>query len=249
MIIANDQLKGFWLSFEIFDTSFFFDDFNIPPPNYYEVLSNKIKISYLLDGFFGTSTNQAYLNDVINRFLITVPKSKRVVYHHHNNDYIKADRAIKLNVLSQNLDSLKKLNVSNRNINYKDELFWQIKIHGESLISQIGDFSYHDLYSFAVSISDKERSTIKAKCRSIFNWYDERNFKIGRKRRKSEVSRSENAKLSAQIKADRAKKSVEDAISNLSFLKEKLSITNVAKYANVARDTAKKYMIELGVKK
>ena len=64
-----------------------------------------------------------------------------------------------------------------------------------------------------------------------------------------EMSRSENAVKQAEKLAEATKAKVQKAIAGLEFMQEKINIANVARDAKVSRDTAKKYLIELGYKK
>jgi hypothetical protein len=63
------------------------------------------------------------------------------------------------------------------------------------------------------------------------------------------ATRSENAKKIAEQRASKTKAKVMKAIAGLEFMKEKINIANVSRDAKVSRDTAKKYLIELGYKK
>lgn len=64
-----------------------------------------------------------------------------------------------------------------------------------------------------------------------------------------EMSRKEAGKKAHTALAKNTKAKVLKAIAGLEFLKEKINIANVARDAQVSRNTAKKYLIELGLKK
>ena len=63
------------------------------------------------------------------------------------------------------------------------------------------------------------------------------------------ATRSEHAINVSKNKAEKTKEKVQKAIVGLEFMKEKINIANVCRDAQVSRDTAKKYLIELGYKK
>jgi len=63
------------------------------------------------------------------------------------------------------------------------------------------------------------------------------------------ASRSEHAINVSKKKADKTLAKVKKAIAGLEFMREKINIANVARDAQVSRDTAKKYLIKLGYKK
>ena len=60
------------------------------------------------------------------------------------------------------------------------------------------------------------------------------------------MSRQEGAKIAHTKKAKDTKIKVQKAIQGLQFMQEKINIANVARDARVDRNTAKKYLIELG---
>jgi len=69
-----------------------------------------------------------------------------------------------------------------------DQIFWAIKIYTEELIKEFGEgipVPYEMLEDFAMrNFEDrKDRSTLRAKCRNIWNWYDERGWKVTRRER------------------------------------------------------------------
>jgi hypothetical protein len=133
----------------------------------------------------------------------------------------------------------------------QDNVFWSIKLYTEALIKESGEgniVSYSLIESFAFERfidRTKDKSTLKAKCRSIWNWYEQRGWTIP-KREGLGMSRQEGAKKAHTKKAKDTKNKVEKAIQGLLFMQEKINIANVARDANVDRNTAKKYLIELG---
>jgi len=60
------------------------------------------------------------------------------------------------------------------------------------------------------------------------------------------MSRKEAAINAARTNAAKTKSKVQKAIAGLEFMQEKINIANVARDARVSRDTAKKYLKELG---
>ena len=111
--------------------------------------------------------------------------------------------------------------------------------------------AYSLLESFAFSRfieRTKDKSTLRAKCRSIWNWYDAREWTIPARPKGKGMSRADGAKHSAIKNAERTKAKVVGAIEALKFLQEKINIATVSRQAQVSRDTAKKYLIELGLK-
>ena len=221
-------------------------DFSLPLPHNYTRNGNKYTIEYTINGFFHTSKGIAYLNDILARFTLSMKVIETKVSR-------SEDDGIELS-LFQNLKSIV------RHKNYEsvdigqDNIFWAIKLYTEDLIKESGEgnlISYSLLESFAFARfidRAKDKSTLKAKCRSIWNWYDERGWDIP-KRKGLGMSRQEGAKKAHTKLAANTKAKVIKAIAGLEFLQEKINIANVSRDAGVSRNTAKKYLIELGYKK
>lgn len=154
--------------------------------------------------------------------------------------------------LFRGLKSVKRANDYERGDRGEDNVFWSIKLYTEDLIREYGEgetVAYSLLESFAFERfieRAKDKSTLKAKCRSIWNWYDARGWTIPKRKRKGKMSRQEGAEKARKILVEETKKKVEKAIQGLLFMQEKVNIANVARDAKVSRDTAKKYLIELG---
>jgi hypothetical protein len=101
-----------------------------------------------------------------------------------------------------------------------DNTFWVLKLRAEDVIKHKGYVTYDELLSFALEnfIDFKDKSTLKSKCKSIVNWYENRDWKIGRANKKYEnmkhyqeaemATRKEQAKKMTEIRADRTKKRI-----------------------------------------
>ncbi len=92
----------------------------------------------------------------------------------------------------------------------------------------------------------KERSTIRAKCRSVWNYYEQRDFKLKEYQRKFTdeeylMTRQENIKIINEKKKKVTEGKILGAITSLEFMNEKINATNIAKYAGISRPTAYKF--------
>jgi hypothetical protein len=215
----------------------------------------------LIDGFPATKRGQAFLNDIIARFVLTLA-AERLAYRPYIEErkksaHIHDGPPVQLKELARGLDSL-----PSRWAGYKptsdsgvDRAFWAIKYKTEQMIEDIGQgtpvpFSTLENWALAqfVAIEDKERSTIRAKCRSVWKWYDSRSWTIPKRR--YEMSRSEAGKRAIAIKAERTKQKIIDAMNSViaDDLKKKNGKWNAKKIAEVAGvhpDTVRKYLKEL----
>lgn len=228
-------------------------DYSLPTPDKYYRTGNRYTLEYIINGFFHTSKGISNLNDVLARFTLsmevknihTTKIKDKSFYGGYRLEYFKGLKSI---VRAKNYEKMD---------NGQDNLFWSIKLYTEALIKEYGEgelipYSLIESFAFERFIDRaKDRSTLKAKCRSIWNWYDERNWTISTRKRKMtdkelNVSRAEGAKKSAIKNADATKAKVQKAIIGLEFMQEKINIANVSRDAGVSRDTAKKYLKELG---
>ena len=221
-------------------------DYSLPHPISYKRNGNKYTIEYALKGYFSTKSSYEYLNDIIARFTL----SMKVL---STNITSTEDAGIELSYF-KGLKSIQRAkNYESVDIG-QDNIFWSIKLYTEDLIRQSGEgnlIAYSLLESFAFSRfidRSKDKSTLKAKCRSIWNWYEAREWTIPTRQGQG-MSRADGARIAHQKKAADTKAKVIGAIKALEFLQEKLSIANVSRQAQVSRDTAKKYLIELGYRK
>jgi DNA-binding transcriptional ArsR family regulator len=195
-----------------------FLEYNLPAPNYV-LHSNRdgVFIGWQVNGYPGTQKAQDYFNDIIARFIIGFKEHKpeRLPYEPHlDNKYALKDtkHAHELKQF-QNLPSLYWLNEkkiwSAESVGTIDQVFWAIKIYTEELIKEFGEsipvpYSSIEDYTFRNFFGRKDNSTLKAKCRSVWNWYDKRGWTIP-KRRNFEMTRTERAKKNAELKYQRAR--------------------------------------------
>jgi len=221
-------------------------DYSLPLPHHYTRNGDKYTIEYTINGFFHTKRGIAYLNDILARFTLSMKVLSTQVTS-------SEDEGIELSYF-KGLKSIKRANDYEKGDRGEDNIFWSIKLYLEDLIKESGEgnlIAYSLLESFAFSRfieRSKDKSTLKAKCRSVWNWYDERGWTIP-KRKGLGMSRQEAGINAAKKNAEKTKAKVQKAIAGLEFMKEKINIANVARDAGVSRDTAKKYLIELGYKK
>lgn len=224
-------------------------DYSLPHPLSYSRNGNKYTLIYALNGYFNTKSSYDYLNDIIARFTLSMRVlDTNISSTHESGIELSLFRGLKSIQRSKNYESV---DVG------QDNIFWAIKLYLEALIKESGEgnmIAYSLIESFAFSRfidRAKDKSTLRAKCRRIWNWYDEREWTILTRARKLTdkeliMTRSENAKKVAQIKAKKTRDKIQKAIAGLQFMQEKINIANVARDAGVSRNTAKKYLIELG---
>jgi len=210
-------------------------------------------LAYAIDGFFGTAKNQNYLNDIIARFLIT--------FKEYNIQRIRAKPNItnagtylakiyRLKEL-QGLKSISKKKCPQaRAEKFDDFVFWAIKFHCESLIKEQGLATFEQLYDFAFqSFENKEQSTLKAKCRSVWKWYEEREWKIPARKKYNtkeeleglKMTRQERARANAVKREKESKMKVINAVTGLyaNELKKVNGSWSIVKIANFTKLTPK----------
>ena len=238
------------LTIEIIGDGSEITDYKLPFPisydrytlNSYHNTESMFKIIYILNGFFGTSKNKKYLKDVINRFSVSMNVFK--IY------YTLIDTQEKGVELSRfgNLKSLPNLSTTitypNANsILLNDQIFWNLKFHIESLIREydgLVPFSLLEEYAL-FHFADKERSTISAKCRSIWNWYNDRDWKIAKRKTSKGMNRIDGAKYSARANSTNKQNIYKMGVEKLLKENKQLSIRNICLETKLSKNTVKKY--------
>ena len=187
-------------------------DQDLPVPTYTEIINRGYILAYAIDGFFGTQNGSEYLNDMIARFLLTFRDfspsrvREKPLIANAGHYYPKIYKLKEL----QNLKSL-----SNRKLaratadSFEDHVFWAIKFYCEDLIRSQGIPTADQLIQFAYHNFDgKEHSTLKAKCRSVWHWYEQRSWQIpeGYKRKYEDNDQ--------ELKLTRRERALENAKTN-----------------------------------
>ena len=233
-------------------------DEGLPTPSYLEHINKGYLIAWAIDGYFGTQQGTQYLNDIIARVLITFKdlKPKRQLYKPKidtNSHYLP--KIYKLQELA-NLKSLRqKIKAPSRADNFDDHIFWSIKLYCEDLIREQGIPVYSQLESFAyTSFNHKDKSTLRAKCRSIYHWYEAKSWSLPYQRKTKtakelKVTRQERALENTRAREAKAKAKVINAITGLmaETYKKKNGAWNISLIANenkLNRRTVSKYIKE-----
>lgn len=233
-------------------------DEGLPTPTYLEHINKGYLIAWAIDGYFGTQQGTQYLNDIIARVLITFKdlKPTRQLYKpkiDSASHYLP--KIYKLQEL-QNLKSLRKqIKTPERADSFDDHVFWAIKLFCEDLIRNQGLAAYSQLEDFAYSNFTKDRSTLRAKCRSVFNYYETKNWQLPHSRKTKtdeelKVTRQERALANTKAREEKAKAKVINAVTGLmsDIYKKKNGAWHIGKIAedtNLYRDTVSKYLKEL----
>lgn len=146
---------------------------------------HRLKYIYMfaIDGTFQTNRGVFFLNDIIARMMITFPNS----YIEKVDQKIRTIKDDKIPLKLKHFQNLKSIPCAAKKhfekaqrLDTQDQVFWALKLHFEQSI-RYGNLSYESLYDFALTnFIDrcKDRSTLKAKCRGIWNYYCERDFQI-----------------------------------------------------------------------
>jgi len=169
-----------------------FLDYNLLPPNYLLHTQKGIFIAWLISGYPGTKESREYFNDIIARFLLGFKeyRPERLSYKPNiAKNEIKNNKVYELKDF-QNLPSIqtKKQIYTAESLGTIDQIFWAIKIYTEEMIKELGEgvpVPYQLLEDFALQnfFDRKDKSTLKAKCRNIWHWYNKRSWKMTRRER------------------------------------------------------------------
>jgi hypothetical protein len=226
---------SFWLHFHLQGNGTEWLDEGLPTPNYLYHANRGYFIAWQIDGFFATAKGIQYLNDIIGRISITLseckperlpwkPDTKKELAHH----YPKIHKLLAF----KDTKSLKaKVHAPTRAdaLGGDDYCFWAIKLYTEDLIRQFGEgtpIPSHMVEDWAyVQFDDhkKGKSTVRAKCRSVWNWYDTQGWELPKYTRKRKtkddkelfMTRRERALSNSKARADKARKAVINIVTCL----------------------------------
>ena len=218
-------------------------------------LKTRYYYQFTLDGVFDTKKGVEFLNDIIARFMITFPSygiEKQEVKR------IPAKKqGLKLKQF-QGLKSVKKLPTNFYKTNLftnKDNVFWALKIAFEIQL-QSNNISYETFEDFAFANFEdkaKDRSTLRAKCRSIYNYYVDRNFETRTRIRKNEeevmATRQQHMKKINEKRKEDCKRVIVGLITGLTSFEYKKpngewNVSKLAKDTKLTRKTIYKYLEE-----
>lgn len=225
-----------------------------PQAHYYSNTYSRMVYCWYIDGFFKTNDNIKFLNDIIARFKITADSQlhsfKSVTMENINPIKLKAFMGLK----SLASDKLKE-KYQRVETRADDYVFWCLKLYAEDLIRQDGLIIWNTFENWAfenfIDIS-KDKSTLRAKCRSIYNWYFERDWKIGRlkvNKTKEEImaTREQHARNMTKKREEKARKKVLNVITGMFAHEYKKpdgswNVSKIAKDSDTNRRTVMKYL-------
>jgi len=238
-------------------------EYNLPQPhNYIRTSLERYTIEYYLHGdFYCTNKAGEYLNDILARFTLSmqVIEAKAYIDKKYKGNTLKLYDNNRFN----SLRSIAKFQYKETVDNGKDNVFWAIKLYTEHLIKESGEgnlvaHSLIESFAFAHFIDRaKDKSTLKAKCRSIWNWYDARNWTIPKRYERDRKTYYEDTKMTRSEHMKNVKKKEEEAnrikvINAITGLmadeyKKKSGtwhIGRICEATNLSHNTVKKYIKE-----
>jgi hypothetical protein len=242
---TNRVGQGFWLHVRASGDGLEIVEYKLPTPNYYQRTDeSSYYVAWLLNGYFGTVKSRAYLNDMIARLSMGMKIINRLYYAPKKME----GRAYELKEF-QNLPSLPRRTETRPNAHKRDDaIFWAIKLESIHRIRLYGWLDHDALWEWAHEIfitKAKDRSTLRAKVRNVWQWYRDRDWKIDD--RSFTMSRAEAGRKAHEKLAKDTEAKVRGAVAALQFLQEKITITTVSKQSGVHRNTASKYLKKMGL--
>jgi hypothetical protein len=269
MFVSPRKLKimrnynTFYLHFQVKGKGTEWQDLNLPAPNFFYRFSGLEKsygVAWLVDGYFATDRNQKFLNDIIARFLLSLPVKERLKYP-PKNDFKLHSQIFKLKQF-QNLKSLQK-EIREINLNatgIPDQTFLELKYYVEFSIRNNGGEGNPIEFDLLLDHAEnnyefKDYSTLKSKCRNIWNWYDKKNWQYHllkkSEKTKEEImaTRIENAKKQNQKKIEVTRRKILSILTGIYSYEYKKkngdwNIAKISKEAGVSRPSTYKYIKE-----
>ena len=223
----------------------------------------------VVDGYGGTKRAKKFETDILLRFQILNDD----IFSDIEKKITSEPSSYNLQELSDRLPSLPSYNknfiarVLDNPQKYEDLYFWAMKWQMELLIKQGYTQSYNTLLEWALEqFSSKEFSTLKAKAKSIFNWYHARSFKtFGAYERKYtdkelQMTRSENMTRINKLVKEKHQKTMLALLEQNEMLFESefihkdgrfkglVNIQKLAKYMGVSEMTIRRNLKDMGIR-
>jgi isochorismate synthase EntC len=223
-------------------------DYNLPTPHkYIRYNDNSYMLEYVLTGVFWTKDSNNFLNEILLRFNLSmnIKNIATKVVGNKTNAY-----ELKLFSSSSNLDSLRKSTFMPNTEKYEDSIFWGIKLFVEYYMGKNEGFvpySTVENYAFNHYVDlAKDRSTLKAKCRSIWNYYNDREWQTDRKyikKNKEEVMKTKLELIEKIHKKRReeTEKKIVAAVEYLKALDKKITAKNIMEITKISKNTMTVY--------
>ena len=218
-------------------------------------LKTRYYYQFEIDGVFDTLKGVAFLNDIIARFMITFPNNGVEKQEIKRIPAKKEGLKLKQFQGLKSVKSLPKQFFKTNLFTNKDNVFWALKIAFEIQLDR-GNISYETFEDFAfVNFEDKakDRSTLRAKCRSIYNYYADRNFETRTRIRKNEeevmaTRQQQMAKINNKRKED-CRRVIVGLITGLTSFEYKKqngewNVSKLAQDTKLTRPTIYKYLAE-----
>ncbi len=238
----------------------------LPFPQYHWItqsqwdLKTRYYYQFTIDGVFDTLRGVAFLNDIIARFMITFPNEGIEKQEIKRIPAKKEGLKLKQFQGLKSVKSLPKQFFKTNLFTNKDNVFWALKINFEIQLER-GNISYETFEDFAFANFEdkaKDRSTLRAKCRSIYNYYLDRNFETRTRNKYKSISeymeqtmatRQQNmAKINEKRKED-CRRVIIGLITGLTSFEYKKPngkwhVSKIAKDTKLDRKTIYKYLAE-----
>lgn len=200
---------------------------SLPYPHQHYLRNNKLVYCWLIDGYFDTIDGYNYLNDIIARFKISFVDCKYLQHTKDGESKLKPLKLKQFQGLKSRANQIIKEKYQ-RAETHQDYVWWCIKLYCEDLIKKEGLIIYDSLERWAFeNFVDKckDNSTLRAKCRSTYNWYFDRNWKVGRANKKYDslkdyweetmASRKEHMIQVNKNKAEEAKRKIINCMTGI----------------------------------
>lgn len=238
-------------------------DENLPTPNKIQLMRGlvpKFAIMYHISGYTGTKKSREFFNDIVARFCLTLPVQERLPYE-LDTEY-QTERIYHL----KEFQSLKSLKTHFGAINYNpknnDLIFWSLKVYVEQNIIELGGFvPYQTVEIWAFGMFEhkaKDRSTLRAKCRSVWEWYDKREWRLSlfaREKKSKETIMATRLEHIKKVNAEREEATRKKIMNTCSGMfaneyKKKSGawhIGKIAKDLHLTEKTVSKYLKEMAL--
>ena len=202
-------------------------------PHWSKEYPNAYKITYLIEGYFGTAKGKTYLHDISSRIAYALNGTYEIQQIETNSPYIyKLERFTHLDripTFNQQLE-LNALNGS------RHEIFEALR-HRAYEMKRAGTLNLDALINYGNRITNRSEH-IKYLAKNVYKW-TESNYQP---RPQPRMSRIEACRIATQTRVNRTKQAIRNVIRYKELFFDGISNTQLAKTFSVSRTSLWKYL-------
>ena len=202
-------------------------------PHWSKEYPNAYKITYLIDGYFGTAKGKAYLYDICSRIAYTLNGSYELDQVEINSPYIykleRFNHLERIPTFNQQLE----INAMNGS---RHEIFDALRYKAYEM-KRAGTLNLDALINYGNRITNRSEH-IKYLAKNVYEWTKEKYTP----RPAPTMTRTEACRIATQTRVNRTKQAIRNAIRYKEIFFDEISNTQLAKTFSISRTSLWKYL-------